>query len=396
MPLDSETVVGVVGAGAMGTGIAQVAALAGHRVVLGDALAGAAQTAQARISKVMEREVEKGRYSRNAADEVLALIDFQWAPLGDDVSAYRRCGLVIEAVVEDLAVKRAVFRALEGAVSSEAVLATNTSSLAVASIASACGVPERVVGLHFFNPAPVMQLVEVVPWLGGDPTIATASYALMRRWNKTPVLASDTPGFIVNRVARPFYGEAIRLLEEGVADAPTIDWAMKELGKFRMGPFELMDFIGNDINFAVTRSVFEGLFYDPRYRPSLTQQRLVEAGFLGRKSGRGYYDYRAAAPTREPRKDASVGLLVFERILALLINEAVDAVLMQVASPEDIDLAMTKGVNYPKGLLAWANELGLPRVLGWLERLVGEYGEDRYRPSALLRRMVRDERRFFQ
>jgi 3-hydroxybutyryl-CoA dehydrogenase len=396
MALNSEVVVGVVGAGAMGTGIAQVAAAAGHRVVLADVREGATQKAQAQIATAMEREVERGRCTRDACDELLARIDYQWSPLGDSLSAYRNCGLVIEAVVEDLGVKRALFRSLENDVSSDAVLATNTSSLSVTSIAAACGVPQRVIGLHFFKPAPVMHLVEVVPWLGGDPLIASTAYVLMRRWNKTPVLASDTPGFIVNRIARPFYGEAIRLLEEGVADAPTIDWAMRELGKFRMGPFELMDFIGNDVNYAVTRSVFEGLFYDPRYKPSLTQQRLVEAGLLGRKTGRGYYDYHAGAPIPEPKKDPNIGLLVFERILAMLINEAVDAVLVRVASPEDIDLAMAQGVNYPKGLLTWANELGLARVLGWLEGLQADYGEDRYRPSALLRRMVREDRRFFQ
>ena len=395
MRLDGDTQVGVIGAGAMGTGIAQVAAAGGHRVVLGDAAEGAAQRAQANIARAMDREVQKGRIARDAADELMSRIEFQWEPLRA-LGGYGDCGLVIEAVVEDLAVKRSLFKALEASVDREAVLATNTSSLSVASIAAACDASYRVVGLHFFNPAPVMPLVEIVPWLGGDPVVASASFALISRWNKTPVLATDTPGFIVNRVARPFYGEALRLLDEGVADCATIDWAMKELGGFRMGPFELMDFIGNDVNFAVTRSVYEGMFYDPRYKPSLTQQRMVDAGFLGRKSGRGYYDYRSDAPKPEPTKEPTTGLLIFERVLAMLINEAVDAVLMRVASPEAIDLAMTKGVNYPKGLLAWANELGLARVLGWLERLQAEYGEDRYRPSPLLRRMVADDRRFFQ
>ena len=395
MQLDRETRVGVIGAGAMGTGIAQVAAAAGHQVVLGDVAQGASQRAQANIARIMEREVEKGRMSRDAADELMSRIEFQWEPL-QDLNAYRTCGLVIEAVVEDLTAKRSLFKALEDTVGREPVLATNTSSLSGASIASACDASYRVVGLHFFNPAPLMPLVEVVPWLGGDPVVASASFALMSRWNKTPVLATDTPGFIVNRVARPFYGESLRLLDEGVADCATIDWAMKELGGFRMGPFELMDFIGNDVNFAVTTSVYEGMFFDPRYRPSLTQQRMVEAGFFGRKSGRGYYDYRSDAVAPEPTKNPNTGLLIFERVLAMLINEAVDAVLMRVASPEAIDLAMTKGVNYPKGLLAWANELGLARVLGWIERLQAEYGEDRYRPSPLLRRMVRDDRRYFQ
>lgn len=395
MPLDRGTRVGVIGAGAMGTGIAQVGAAAGHQIVLGDAAQGAAQRAQANIARNMEREVQKGRMSRDAADELMSRIEFQWEPLSD-LKAYRNCGLVIEAVREDLGAKRSLFKALEDELGREPVLATNTSSLSVASIASACDASFRVVGLHFFNPAPVMPLVEVVPWLGGDPVIASASFALMSRWNKTPVLATDTPGFIVNRVARPFYGESLRLLDEGVADCATIDWAMKELGGFRMGPFELMDFIGNDVNFAVTTSVYEGMFHDPRYKPSLTQQRMVDAGFLGRKSGRGYYDYHADAAAPEPTRDANTGLLIFERVLAMLINEAVDAVLMRVGSPEAIDLAMTKGVNYPKGLLAWGTELGLGRVLGLLDRLQSEYGEDRYRPSPLLRRMVRDDRRFFE
>ncbi|HXT15133.1 MAG TPA: 3-hydroxyacyl-CoA dehydrogenase NAD-binding domain-containing protein [Gemmatimonadaceae bacterium] len=395
MPLSPDTTIGVVGAGAMGAGIAQVAAAAGHRVVLADAMQGATEKARGNLGLVLEKQVQKGKIDRNEADRLIGRIDYVWDPLGADSSMYGRCGLVIEAIVEDLEAKRDVFRRLESTVARDAILATNTSSLSVASLASMCQAPERVVGLHFFNPAPVMPLVEVVPWLGGDPIVASSSFALMRAWNKAPVLASDTPGFIVNRIARPYYGEAIRILEEGVADVATIDWAMTEFGKFRMGPFELMDFIGNDVNYAVTRSVFESMFYDPRYRPSLTQKRMVEAGFLGRKSGRGYYDHRAGVVRPEANKDAAIGLLVFERILAMLINEAVDAVLMRVASPEDIDLAMTKGVNYPKGLLAWANELGLARVLGWLERLYAEYGEDRYRPSPLLRRMVRDERRFF-
>jgi 3-hydroxybutyryl-CoA dehydrogenase len=394
--LDNSTVVGVVGAGAMGTGIAQVAAAAGHRVVLADARQGATAKAQAAIAKAMDREVEKARMSRNAADEVVSRIDFQWNAVGDDYSAFSKCGLVIEAIVEDLDLKRSLFRQLESVVAPDCVLATNTSSLSVAAIASACESSGRVVGIHFFNPAPVMPLVEVVPWLGGDAAVGTSAYELMRRWNKMPVLASDTPGFIVNRVARPFYGEALRIHDEGVADVATIDWAMKELGGFRMGPFELMDFIGNDVNYAVTRSVFEAMFFDPRYKPSLTQKRLVESNFLGRKSGRGYYDYRPGADAPQPNKDPVTGVLVFERILAMLINEAADAVFLRVASAEDIDLAMTKGVNYPKGLLAWANELGLSRVLGWLERLQGEYGEDRYRPSPLLRRMARDGRRFFE
>jgi len=388
--------VGVVGAGAMGTGIAQVAAAAGDRVVIADATPNATEKARASITKALDREVDKQRLASADADALLSRIDFRQEPLRGDADVYRDCDLVVEAVVERIDIKQSLFKALDHVLAADAILATNTSSLSVAAIASSCAIPGRVVGMHFFNPAPVMPLVEVVPWLASDRDAVQRTFDTARRWRKHPVVASDTPGFIVNRVARPFYGEALRLHDEGVADCATIDWAMKELGGFRMGPFELMDFIGNDVNFAVTCTVFESLFNDPRYKPSLTQQRLVDAGFLGRKSGRGYYDYRDGAVRPEPNKDPALGLLIFERILAMLINEAADAVLMRVASANDIDLAMTKGVNYPKGLLAWANELGLPRVLGWLERLHAEYGEDRYRPSALLRRMVRDEQRFFQ
>jgi 3-hydroxybutyryl-CoA dehydrogenase len=196
-------------------------------------------------------------------------------------------------------------------------------------------------------------------------------------------------------VARPFYGEALRIYEEGIADFASIDWAMKELGGFRMGPFELMDFIGNDVNYAVTESVFEAFYYDPRYKPSFTQKRHAEAGWLGRKSGRGYYDYSEGAEKPKPSIDRSIGETILNRIRVMLINEAADAVFLNIASPEDIDLAMTKGVNYPKGLLAWADEIGISKCVDALDELTDRYREDRYRCSPLLRKMAEEGKSFF-
>lgn len=389
MGLGKETVVGVVGAGAMGAGIAQVAAARGHRVLLADAFPAALDRARDGHAKAMAREVEKGRLTRDAADAVLARLTYVEGVTAAALQAFEPCGLVIEAIIEDLAAKQALFRALEAELAKDAVLATNTSSLSVAALAGACAHPERVVGIHFFNPAPVMPLVEIIPAITTAPEVATQARGLVDAWGKVTVVATDTPGFIVNRIARPFYGEALRILEERLADAATIDWAMRELGGFRMGPFELMDFIGNDVNFAVTSSVFEAMFYDPRYRPALTQRRLVEAGLLGRKAKRGYYDYRDGAVAPAPTTDPVVGRMIVDRIVAMLVNEAVDAVQLRIASPQDIELAMTKGVNYPKGLLAWGDELGAGTVLATLDALQAEYGEDRYRPSPLLRRTAR-------
>ena len=383
--------VGVVGAGAMGRGIAQVAAMAGHRVVLADEREGAVHVAYDAIQSALTREVSKGRLDQPRADDVLARIE-RAEPTSRSLDAFRGCGIVVEAIVEDLAVKRSLVGALEQVVASDAILATNTSSLSVAAIGGAAAHPDRVVGMHFFNPAPVMALVEIVPAITTATDVTARTAALATAWGKTTVVATDTPGFIVNRIARPFYGESLRILEEGDADVATIDWAMREVGGFRMGPFELMDLIGNDVNLAVTSSVFEGFFYDPRYRPSLTQRRLVEAGLLGRKRERGYYDYRAGAVAPEPRRDQALAGRIVERVVAMLVNEAVDAVRLRVASPADVELAMTKGVNYPQGLLAWGDRIGPGTVLATLERLQAEYGEERYRPSPLLRARVRDQR----
>jgi 3-hydroxybutyryl-CoA dehydrogenase len=305
--LSRDTVVGVVGAGAMGSGIAHVAAAYGHKVLLFDQDASALDRAFVSIEKNLARSVEKGRLASDESDAIRARISAAgWQTSGvDSYSDLKNAGLVIEAIIESLEVKRALFASLDKVVAPDAILATNTSSLSITAIARASLRPERVIGIHFFNPPTVMPLVEIVPGLATSDQVTEASRQLAEEWGKKPVIASDTPGFIVNRIARPFYGEALRIYEEGIADMATIDWAMKEIGGFRMGPFELMDFIGNDVNFAATKSVYEAMFHDSRFRPTLTQQKLFDAGFFGRKSGRGYYDYSPGATMPEPNRGYS-------------------------------------------------------------------------------------------
>lgn len=382
--------VGIIGGGAMGSGIAQVAAMAGHEVVLFDTKTEALNLSKTKLAKVMARLVEKEKITTESAEAIQARISY-----ADDLEAIAESGIIIEAIVENLDIKKSVFSSLEKLVSTDCILASNTSSLSIASIAEACQKSERVIGIHFFNPAPLMPLVEIIPAIQTSQAISTEARAIIDSWKKVTVLAKDTPGFIVNRVARPFYGEAIRILEEGVADIATIDWAMKEIGGFRMGPFELTDYIGHDVNYVVTETVFKEFFYDPRYKPSFSQKRLLESGRLGRKSGHGFYDYSEGAVKPEPTTDIVLGTKIVNRVLAMLINEAIDALFLNIASAKDIDLAMTKGVNYPKGLLAWADEKGLDTVLGQLEELYTNYCEDRYRPSPLLRKMVREQKNFF-
>ncbi len=378
-------IVGILGAGTMGSGIAQVAAQNGHEVVLVDMNEHILGNSRSQLGKILARLVEKGRMTAEESEAVQARITYS-----QDIHDFQPCGIVIEAIIEDLEIKSKVFKQLDQITSHDCILASNTSSLSIASIGAAVELPSRVVGIHFFNPAPLMPLVEMIPAVQTSPETLKRSKELIDGWGKVTVVCKDTPGFIVNRVARPFYGEALRIYEEGIADFATIDWAMTSLGGFRMGPFTLMDYIGNDVNYTVTETVFKAFYYDPRYKPSFTQKRHSEAGYLGRKSGRGYYDYSEGAEKPKPNEDPELGKQIFERILVMLMNEAFDALFLQVASREDIDLAMTNGVNYPKGLLQWADEMGLDVVLSKLENLFHEYGEDRYRPSPLLRRMVRE------
>ncbi len=516
--LDTRIVVGVVGAGAMGAGIAQVAAQAGHPVRLYDTRDGAAEAGIAGIRTQLEKRVAKGKLTQEAVEAVIERLT-PVASLDD----FAGCGLVVEAIVEKLEIKRELFARLEAICGEAAILASNTSSLSITSIAAELEHPERLAGLHFFNPAPVMKLVEIVSGLATTPAIAETLYATASAWGKTPVHASSTPGFIVNRVARPFYAEGLRLLQEGAADAATLDALLRQAGGFRMGPFELMDLIGHDVNYAVTRSVFDAYYGDTRFEPSLVQLALVEAGRLGRKSGQGFYDYRQgqregqregaekpvprfAAPAhadlpplvvegeagflaplveraeaaglelvRRPAQDAEalptlrlgeltlalsdgrcateraaderreslvlfdlcldyaeasaialaasaatgeaqravaaaffqrLGLavawvddtpgLVVLRTVAMLANEAADAVHQGVCSAADGDLAMRAGVNYPRGPLAWAEALGLGYVHRTLTHLQQSYGQERYRAAFLLRRKAIAKERFHE
>lgn len=375
--------VGVIGAGTMGIGIAQVAVQKGKNVVVVEVNEEVLNKSKAGLFKTFDKLLEKQKITiediSNYKNNLVFTTDYQQLQDAD---------LVIEAIVENLSVKHTVFQTVEKIVKPTCVLASNTSSLSIASISSVLLRPDRFLGIHFFNPAPLMALVEVIPGVQTEENITELVKNEILSWNKKAVIVKDTPGFIVNRVARPFYGEALRIYEEGIADFATIDWAMTHFGGFRMGPFTLMDYIGNDINYTVTESVFEAFYYDPRFKPSFTQKRHKEAGLLGRKSGKGFYDYSEGVDAPVPNKDEALGQAIFNRILAMLINEAFDALFMQVASQEDIDTAMKFGVNYPKGLIEWAHEIGLDHVLTTLQNLFEEYGEDRYRPNALLKRMV--------
>lgn len=468
--LATDRPIGVVGAGTMGGGIAQLAAAAGHPVQLFDAFEGAADKGKDRIGKALEKLVARGKMT---VEDVAALVNrITVVPALADM---KDAAMVVEAIVENLDVKRTLFADLEGILATDAILGTNTSSISITSIARDLKHPERVVGMHFFNPAPVMKLVEVISGVATTRTHAETVFDTAQNWGKIAVHAKSTPGFIVNRVARPYYAEALRLYEEQVAEPATLDALLTEGAGFRMGPFALMDLIGNDVNYTVCKSVFDLYYQEPHFRPSILQQELVNAGRFGRKSGQGWYSYaegaetpeaatetgageiiegfdaaqpaevdgvriqptdgrRAAQIARETGKPAIVcdlieaggtrlafatsadvpqavvdrlvstldaaGIkasrlrdwpgLVAMRTIAMLANEGFEAVMQGVADETGVDDAMRFGVNYPKGPIAWAREIGLARILATLDSIHALTGDPRYRASMALRIAAED------
>lgn len=374
--------VGIIGAGTMGIGIAQVAATNGCKVWVYDANAKQVETATVGLEKTLTKLVDKQKISAEKMTEILANIS-----IATELKDFKDCELIIEAIIENKEIKTKVFTELENYVSESCILSSNTSSISITSLGAELKKPERFIGIHFFNPAPLMPLVEVIPSLLTEKTLAEKIYNLMKEWGKTPVIAKDIPGFIVNRIARPYYGEALRIVEENIATPEQVDEAMKTLGNFKMGPFELMDLIGVDVNFAVTTTVYKDYFYDPKYKPSLLQQRMSEAKLHGRKTGKGFYDYSEGAEKPVAQKDDALYQQIFLRIISMLINEAVEAKRLGVANDEDIELAMQKGVNYPKGLLSWGKEIGYAKISETLQNLYEEYQEERYRQSPLLRKL---------
>lgn len=482
-----DLTLGLVGSGVMGRGIAQIAAAGGCRVLIFDARPGAAAEAQTHVGQMLGKLADKGKMSAEAALAATARVG-----VVDSLAGLAPCHVVVEAIVEDLSAKRALFADLEAVVADDCLLATNTSSLSVTAIAAGCRRPQRVGGFHFFNPVPLMKVVEVIEGIMGEPWVGEALATLAQRMGHAPVRAQDTPGFIVNHAGRGFGTEALRILQEGVADHPTVDRILREGAGFRMGPFELLDLTGLDVSHPVMESIYEQFYHEPRFRPSpITRQRLI-AGLLGRKAGRGFYDYAADAARPEPppapaarpaavwlapgaeglsdlvarlgarvehgdraaaealilvapigedataaavrlgldatrvvaidpifgleshrtlmptpatrpeMRDAAHGLfgadgvpvsvvrdspgLVAQRVVATIVNIACDIAQQRIAVPDDIDRAVTLGLGYPKGPLAWGDALGPQRVLAVLEAMLALTGDPRYRPSPWLRR----------
>ena len=383
--------IGVVGSGTMGSGIAQVAAMAGSTVLLYDTDKDALIRSQQKLEKILSRLVEKLKI----ADDEKTLIQerIHYIHKMDDLQPVH---LVIEAIVEDLNIKTKLFQQLETVVSNDCILASNTSSLSITALAANCQYPERFIGIHFFNPAPLMKLVEIIPALQTNDACLKTTQSIVKDFRKKHAVAKDTPGFIVNRIARPFYSEALRIYEEGIANFSTIDAAMKEIGGFKMGPFELMDYIGNDVNYAVTSSVYKAFHFDTKYRPSFTQKNLVDANYLGRKTKKGFYQYADDGTKEEQEIDRSLLSSISQRIVIMLINDASLAVFWGIANIKDADKAMTLGVNYPKGLLKWADELGIEFCVQKMDELYEYYHEERYRCCPLMRKKSIENSTYYQ
>lgn len=373
--------IGIIGSGTMGIGIAQVAASSGCKVYLYDANIAQIEKSLGALRSTLAKLVNKQKITQKESDGIIGRIVSCVS-----LSEFKNCDLVIEAIIENAEIKKKVFAEVEATVSENCIISSNTSSISITSLSADLQHPERFIGIHFFNPAPLMPLVEIIPGLLTKKNLDFEISELMKSWKKIPVIAKDIPGFIVNRIARPFYGEALRIVEENIATPEQVDDAMRTLGNFRMGPFELMDLIGIDVNFAVTTTVYKDYFHDPKYKPSLLQQRMSEARLLGKKTGKGFYDYAESAAKPEPLKDEKLYREVFMRIISMLINEAVEAKRLKIASDEDLEMAMQKGVNYPKGLLAWGAEIGYDKVSDTLQNLYNKYQEERYRQSPALQK----------
>lgn len=383
--------IGIIGAGTMGTGVCELAVAANHTVYLYDHDADNLIKAEQQIHRYFYGLVQKGRVTQSFAEDALSRINYV-----HELKALEKSRLVLEAIPESLAAKQAIIQEVESVVSESSIIATNTSSLSIASLGGVLKHPERFLGIHFFNPATAMALVEVVPGLLTMHGTVQVAMNLIESWGKVPVVSKDTPGFIVNRIVRPFFSESLRLLEAGESDVATIDWALKNVGQFKMGPFELLDFVGIDTNWAVSKSIFEGFFFEPRFRPSLLQARLVESKRLGRKTGAGFYDYAEGVVPPRANENPEVAERIFNRVFSLIVNEAADALTYGVGSKEDIDTAVVKGVNFPQGIFRWADSFGIARIVETLDSLYAQFGEPRYRVCGLLRSMALTQQQFYQ